>query len=308
MSKTAYIFPGQGSQYVEMGMDLYNTYPSAKAVFDRADEILGFPLSKLCFEGPEEELMYTVNAQPALLVTSIAALEAVREVAPAALPQPAYMAGHSLGEYTALAATGALKFDTAVTLVRERGRLMYEAGLEEPGAMGAVIGMDRETLADICKETGVYIANLNCPGQTVVSGAKENVSNTLRSAKEHGAKLAIKLQVSGAFHSPLMLSAAKGLEPHIKKTEIADPAVPVIGNTAAQEMSSSEMIRDELLEQVCHCVQWEDTISFLLSCGVDCFIEIGPGQVLTGLVRRISENAVKINIGNCDDIEALAYA
>lgn len=305
MAKTAYIFPGQGSQYVGMGQDLYNTYPSAKAVFDRADEILGFPLSKLCFEGSEEELELTVNAQPALLVTSIAALEAAREAYPGALPEPIFTAGHSLGEYTALTLAGVLNFETAVTMACERGRLMYEAGLEKPGAMAAVIGMNRELLGEICNETGAFIANLNCPGQIVISGTKERVANAMKIAKERGAKLAIQLQVSGAFHSPLMSSAAEGLTSYIVKTEIADPVLPVIGNTTARELATAEMVRDELIEQVCNCIRWEDTIRYMLSRGVDNFIEIGPGEVLTGLVQRISDDVTILNIGDCDAVELL---
>ena len=305
MTNSAYIFPGQGSQYVEMGLDLYNKYPSAKAVFDRADEVLGFRLSKLCFEGPEEELELTINAQPALLVMSIATFEAVCEFAPEALPKPAYAAGHSLGEYTALTVAGALDFDDAVAMARERGRLMYEAGLREPGAMAAIIGMSREILEKICRETGTYIANLNCPGQIVISGEKEHVTNAVRITKERGAKLAIKLQVSGAFHSPLMSSAAEGLEPYIKRKKIADPNIPVIGNTTAQELTDAGTVRDELLKQVCNCVRWDDTVRYLLSRGVNNFIEIGPGEVLTGLVQRISDDVTTLNIGDCDAVEAL---
>ena len=350
MVKTAYIFPGQGSQYVGMGLDLYNKYPSAKAVFDRADEVLGFYLTKLCFEGPEEELELTVNAQPALLVTSIATLEAAIEVAAGALPKPAYMAGHSLGEYTALTAAGALDFDTAVTLARERGRLMYEAGLQKPGAMAAIIGMSREILAEICNETGTFIANLNSPGQIVISGAKEHVKKAIKTAMERGAKLAVQLQVSGAFHSPLMSSAAKGLKKRVQKlpvlmamekvrqtvwdgasfslrsnatlgatiqtdtrtgkdtiteTAISAPVIPVIGNTTVQELTTAESVRDELLEQVGHCVLWEDSIKYLISRGVDNFIEIGPGEVLSGLVERIDDSVTTLSIGDCDAVEAL---
>lgn len=305
MSKTAYIFPGQGSQYVKMGEDLYNTYLSARAVFEEADKILGFSLSKLCFEGPEEELTLTKNAQPALLVMSIATLAAAREAIPGVLPEPVYVAGHSLGEYTALAVAGALDFSTAVVLARERGRLMYEAGLEKPGAMAAIIGISREIATIICEETGAFIANLNSPGQVVISGATEHVNIASALAKERGAKYAIPLHVSGAFHSPLMESAAVGLESYITKSKFSDPDIPVIGNIAAQTINTAAAVRNELLEQVCNCVQWEATVRYLLSQGVDTFIEIGPGDVLAGMIPRISNDATTINIGDCGAIEAL---
>ena len=333
MSKTAYLFPGQGSQYVGMGYDLYCKYQSARSVYDRADKVLGFPLSKLCFEGPEEELGLTVNAQPALLVTSIAALEAAREAsretaretvretaretsretsremaratAPGALSEPAYMAGHSLGEYTALTAAGAMSFDTAVALVRERGRLMHEAGMEQPGAMAAIIGLSREVLADICSDIGAFIANLNCPGQIVISGAKDAVALVKAMAKERGAKLAMQLQVSGAFHSPLMAHAAQGIRRFIDNAAIYAPKIPIIGNTSALDILTADMVRGELKEQVCNCVRWEDSIRFMISHGVDSFIEFGPGDVLAGLVRRINDNAAVMSIGDNYAIEAL---
>lgn len=303
MNKIAYIFPGQGSQFPGMGKDLYEKYPAAKAVFDQADKALGMPLSRLCFEGPEEELTQTVNAQPALLTMSIACLEALKSAAGAAIPDPDYMAGHSLGEYTALTAAGSMKFTDAVVLARERGRLMYEAGQETPGAMAAIIAMSRQEVEQICSDTGAYIANLNCPGQIAISGTKEAVKDARKLAKEKGAKLVIPLQVSGAFHCPLMKSASDALAPKIQSAEIAAPAVPVIGNTQAQMLTTESGIREELSAQVCSCVQWEETLRYLDTVGVDTFVEIGPGKVLAGLVGRTLPESKTVNIGTLEDLE-----
>lgn len=304
MSKTAYLFPGQGSQYVGMGQDLCEEYPAAKAVFDQADEVLGISLSQLCFEGPEDDLTETINAQPALLTMSIACLAAVQEAGDL-LPEPTYMAGHSLGEYSALAAAGAMDFGTAVSLARERGRLMYEAGQQNPGTMAAIIGLDQKILEDVCLETGVYIANLNCPGQIAISGTVEAVKAASKLAKEKGAKLAIPLQVSGAFRSPLIVSAAEKLSPQIDQAQICTPVTPVIGNTRSQKLTSADIIRTELKEQICSCVQWENTIRVLLDHGVDSFVEIGPSQVLAGLLKRIAPEVKIINVGTKADIDAL---
>lgn len=304
MAQTAYVFPGQGSQYVGMGKELCEKYPAAKSIFDQADQTLGISLSQLCFAGPEDKLTETINAQPALLTMSIACLEAARE-AGKALPEPAYMAGHSLGEYTALTAAGSMEFSVAVKLARERGRLMYEAGVKMPGTMAAVIALDVETLQDVCRETGAYIANLNCPGQIAISGTPEAVKAASKLAKKRGAKLAIPLQVSGAFHSPLIASAAEELAPQIDQAAICAPSVPVIGNTNAQVLDSAAAVRAELKEQVCSCVQWEATIRYLLNQGVDTFVEIGAGNVLSGLLARIAPNAKAINIGTVEDIGKL---
>jgi len=288
-----------------MGLDLYTEYSSAKAVFDLADKVLRFPLSRLCFEGPEEDLALTKNAQPALLVTSIAALAAAREVAAEKMAEPDFMAGHSLGEYTALAVAGALDFETAVALSRERGQLMYSVGLKKPGAMAAILGLCKETIEEICSETEVFIANINCPGQTVISGVKENLAKATALAKERGAKFAVKLNVSGAFHSPLMEHAAASLNQHITKANISVPNTPVIGNTMSQVLKTVENVRDELLNQICSCVRWEDTVRYMISQGVNRFVEIGPGDVLTGLIGRISSDVTSINIGSCEDIKAM---
>lgn len=301
MSKIAYFFPGQGSQYVGMGKDLYEKSPAAKAVFDRADRVLGFSLSRLCFEGPEDELKKTENTQPALLTMGIACYAAAKEL----LPKPSYMAGHSLGEYTALTVAGALDFATAVNLTRERGRLMFEAGLKAPGTMAAVIAMDEDDLQQLCEETGVYIANLNCPGQIAISGEKEKIKEASRLAKQRGAKLVIPLQVSGAFHSPLMKSAADRLALQITSASVLSPTIPVISNTEALPLTTADNVRNELTKQVCSCVRWEDSIRYMLSQGVDTFIEIGPGNVLTGLLKRIAPEAKHLNIGKIEDIEGL---
>ncbi|MDO8568289.1 MAG: ACP S-malonyltransferase, partial [Dehalococcoidales bacterium] len=281
----AYIFPGQGAQSVGMGRDLYDNFASARAIFDRADEVLKFPLSKLCFEGPEEELRRTVNAQPALVTASFACLEAAREGGN--LPSPGFLAGHSLGEYTALAVAGVFDFATAVYLARERGRLMYEAGLARPGSMSAVLGMDEAALAEVCRQSGVWIANINCPGQLVISGDKDKLARTAEMVKAKGPFKVIPLQVSGAFHTPLMQPALDGMRQIISKAAFSDASIPVVGNTAAQLLTRGDSVKAELLEQLCNCVQWQRSVECMVNIGVSSFIEIGPGKVLTGLVRRI---------------------
>ena len=288
-----------------MGQDLYNTYPAAKIVFEEADNRLGFSLSGLCFEGPEEELRKTINAQPALVTMSYACLKAAQDSGKR-LPLPAYLAGHSLGEYTALAAADVLDFADTVYLARERGRLMYEAGLQRPGAMAAIIGLDEAVLSDICLETDTRIANFNCPGQLVISGATENVGKAVEIAKEKGASRAIPLQVSGAFHTPLMQPAVDGLAEIIPTLSFREPTIPIIANTTAQPLTTSEAIKTELLEQLCNGVRWQDSIEYMLKNGVTGIIEIGPGKVLTGLMRRIDRSVETLNIGDVVAIQALA--
>ncbi len=302
-NKIAYIFPGQGSQAVGMGRDLYDKFASARAIIDQADAVLEFPLSKLYFEGPEEELRRTINAQPALVTIGFACLKAMEEAAGGSLPVPACTAGHSLGEYTALAAAGVFDFATAVYLARERGRLMQEAGAKTAGAMAAVMGMEEAALNGICRETGTNIANYNSPGQLVISGAAENIARAAESAKARGASRVIPLQVSGAFHSPLMKPAEEALSQIIARIPFGDPAIPVIGNTTALPLTTAAEVKAELARQLCHGVQWQRSVEYMAAQGVTTFVEIGPGKVLTGLVRRINREVKTANVSDVESVQ-----
>ncbi len=306
-TKVAYVFPGQGAQQVGMGRDLYDNFESAKAIFDQADEALGFPLSRLCFEGPEEELRQTINTQPAIVTVSFACLKAAQAVAGSnGMPSPAFVAGHSLGEYTALAAAGVLDFTDTVRLTRERGRLMHEAGLKKAGGMAAIIGLDEKAVAEICDETDFTIANINCPGQIVISGAKENLAKAVELAQAKGARRAIPLQVSGAFHSSLMEPAPSALAEVIAKLPFSEPQVPIIANTTGEPITTAEMIRAELPRQIRNCVQWQRSIEYMINNGVTSFIEIGPGRVLTGLIKRINGDVSTLNIGDAEAVKGIA--
>jgi [acyl-carrier-protein] S-malonyltransferase len=299
--KLAYVFPGQGSQWVGMGRDLYQDFNSAKTVFEQADEALGFPLSRLCFDGPEDELRQTINSQPAIVTASFACLEASRE-AGVGLPPASFVAGHSLGEYTALAAAGVLDFADTVRLARERGRLMHEAGQITPGGMAAIIGLDEGPLSELCAETGAKVANINCPGQIVISGAEANLSQAVELAKERGAHRAIPLQVSGAFHTALMQPAVDGMAEIMAKLDFKDPTTPIIGNTTAQPLTTAQAVKEELLNQLCNCVQWQRSVEYMIGQSVAAFIEIGPGKVLAGLIKRIDRNVKILNIGDAESV------
>lgn len=306
VTKVAWVFPGQGSQWVGMGRDLYDSVPLAKAVFEQADEALGFSLSRLCFEGPEDELRQTINTQPALVATSLACLEALRSLAGAKLMKPAFMAGHSLGEYTALAAAGVFNLATAVRLARERGRLMHEAGQARPGGMAAIIGMDEAVLDEVCRQTGTCMANINCPGQIAISGAVENLTRAMETARAKGASRVIPLQVSGAFHSPLMQPAVVGMTAFIDSLVFHDPGIPVIANTSAEPLTTAASVKSELLNQLCNPVQWQRSIEYMVNHGVSTFIEIGPGKVLAGLIKRINREVSIVNIGDLPAIKSFS--
>jgi [acyl-carrier-protein] S-malonyltransferase len=303
MGKIAFIFPGQGSQTVGMGKDIAESDANARALFQAADERLGFSLSSLIFEGPQETLTLTYNAQPALLTTSIALLEKVKEAGIAA----DYVAGHSLGEYTALVAAGALSFADAVYAVRKRGEFMEEAVPAGEGTMAAVLGMDAAALEAVTNEVSaqgdpVQLANLNCPGQIVISGSKAGVEKAGQLAKERGAKRVIPLEVSGPFHSSLMKPAAGKLQEVLNGIAIGDAKIPVIANVTAEPVVKKEEISRLLIEQLYSPVRWEESVQTMIALGVDTFIEIGPGKVLSGLVKKIDRN---VRVHAVNDLETL---
>jgi [acyl-carrier-protein] S-malonyltransferase len=303
--KTAWVFPGQGSQSVGMGLDLYETFGSARAIFDQADASLGFPISKMCFEGPEEEIQLTVNQQPALLTVSYACLKAIEEMNDGSLAAPDYVAGHSLGEYTALAAAGVLDFPTAVFLARERGRLMHEAGQQSPGAMAAVLGMEETALSEICRKTSTVIANYNTPGQLVISGGRDNVLKASEMAQAEGANRVVQLQVSGAFHSPLMKPARESLSGILSSLDFHTPDIPILANTSARPLTAAGEIKTELIDQLCSAVKWQQSVEYMINDGVSTFMEIGPGKVLTGLIKRINREVALKNINSTAAVAGL---
>lgn len=305
-ARIAFVFPGQGSQYVGMGKQLYETSPAARRIFEQADATLGFPLSKLCFEGPQEELDDTINAQPAILTVSIACLEALKErFGPLGyIGAPSLVAGHSLGEFTALVVAGVLDFEDALKLVRERGRLMKETGQQRPGGMAAVIGLDEATLEEVVQEAQaegvVTLANANSPGQTVLSGELAALQRAMELARARGARLVQRLAVSIASHSPLMQQAAQHFSELISQINLRPPEVPLIANISAQALTTVDELRAELSEQLTRPVQWTRSVQAMVSQGVDTFVEIGPKQVLTGLIKRITPEAHPISLNDAE--------
>lgn len=294
MSKTALLFAGQGAQVVGMGRELAESSPTAKAWFDRADAALGCALSRVCFEGPETELTNTENAQPAIYLVSWVAFQLLREAAPGFRFDAT--AGLSLGEFTALAAAGVFSFEDGLHVVRQRGRFMQEACAATEGGMAAIIGLDEAPTREVCAEAGVELANLNCPGQLVISGEKEKIGRAIELAKARGAKRAIPLPVAGAYHSRLMASAQPKLEAALAAVPLNVPAAPVIANVTAAPHAAPSDIHRRLVEQVTASVRWEDSMRYLLARGFTRFIEIGPGAALSGFMKRIDRSAQVLNV------------
>lgn len=307
---TAWVFPGQGSQQVGMGADLAREYPTVAALFEEADRILGFPFAKLCFEGPTDTLDETINTQPALYLIGIATLHALE--AKFGAVRPLAVAGHSLGEFTALTAAGALPFEAGLKLVRERGRLMKEAGEISPGAMAAVIGLDMDVVRALCEQASgevrrpVVAANDNSPGQVVISGDGAALERAMALAKEKGAKMTRKLAVSVAAHSPLMAHSAEAFRQALNDTPFETPRFPIVGNVNAAPLRTVEDIRAELGAQLTSSVRWTESVQALRNMGVATFLEIGPKDVLVGLLKRIDRAATGIAVNSAEALAALA--
>lgn len=310
MAKTAFVFPGQGSQTVGMCKEFYDNYACAKKVFEEADEALGFSIAKMCFEGPEDQLRLTMNTQPAILTCSIAVLAVLRENG----LNCQIAGGHSLGEYSALVAASSLSLADAVRSVRKRGQFMQEAVPVGEGAMAAVMGLEPETIDAICRKVeaecgeAVQAVNFNCPGQVVIAGAAGAVTKAIDALKEAGARRAVSLPVSAPFHSTLMRPAAARLKEVLDEVEFHDAKFPVVVNVTAKPVTKAEEIRSLLVQQAASPVKWEMSMRYMLGEGFDTFVEVGPGKVLTGFTRKIDRTANALNVEDMDSLEkTLAY-
>jgi len=307
MQNYAFIFPGQGSQYAGMGRELSENFKTAAHAFEEADDALGFKLSTLCFEGPEEDLKLTANTQPAILAASVAALRVLREESPIV---PSFLAGHSLGEYSALVASGALGFADALRTVRARGSYMQDAVPVGVGAMAAILGVEPELLAEICAEAAqgevVSPANFNSPGQIVIAGHTGAVNRAIEIAKARGFRKAMLLPVSAPFHCALMQKAAERLAGTLASVPMGALATPVVTNVEAQPNADAGRVKELLVEQVCSPVRWDASVQYMVEAGVTTFVEIGPGKVLAGLVKRIAKEAATLNVQDAAGVQAIA--
>lgn len=305
MAKTAFLFPGQGSQYVGMGKDLYDAHAAVREIFDEAEAILEFPLKKLCFEGPEEELRQTQYTQPAIFTHSLAVERLLRSRGMA----PEGVAGHSLGEYSALVSAGALTFADGLRLVKIRSERMQHAGEKHPGTMAAIIGAAPEVVEEACREAAtagvVQPANFNCPGQIVISGSVSGVHRAMELVKEKGARMAKELVVSGAFHSPLMADALSGLVEALENVALQDARIPLYSNVEATPVTDADKIRELLKKQLLAPVQWEKIITNMIANGYTTFYELGPGKVLQGLLKRINREVECRTVGTATEIEGI---
>ncbi len=303
--KVAYVFPGQESHSVGMGLDLYVHYTSAREVFDEVDKTLGFSLSRLCFEGPQEDLKQTANVQPAVLATSVACLRAAQEVSDKGLPAPVFVAGHDVGIYAALVAADVLSLSDAARLIRERGRLMNEAGQRTGGGMVSMSGLDIEVFKSICFTTGVEIAYIDAPDQVTISGPQESLTKAKRLAQIKGARRIIPLRVNGPFNSILMEPAIERLRNTISEFTFNKPSVPIVANVAAQPLTDLEAIKEELVSQIVRPVQWQQSVESMITRGVTAFFEMGPGEMLSKLIKRISPGAQTFNISNAQTVSEI---
>ena len=304
-ANTAYLFPGQGSQKVGMGLSFFEKSPSVKRLFNRIDEILDKPLSKIIFYGPEEELNKTENAQPSIMAVSLAAIINMQESLKNSMPAPAFVAGHSLGEFTAIAATNSLDIDSCINLVKERANLMQKACNENPGTMAAILGLPINEIKKIETQFDIHISNINSQEQIVISGQEKEVENAILMAKNLKARKSIMLKVNGAFHSPLMKSTIPGFKKFVKKLDFKNPNIPILANITGKPIFDSHGIQKEIVSQICECVQWEETMKFMIEDGITNFIEIGPGTALSSIAKRMSKKLNVLSIQNTEDIKKI---